>query len=107
MVVNLTEEDLNRTNGDGLTLREALASVEGRPEDLANMALKAGDLSLYAELHIEEGPVLEQTNNELGVVTGIVGIQRHKIIVEGQANHVGTTTMNMRFDALTTASKLF
>ena len=35
MVGNLTEEDLNRTNGDGLTSAEALASVEGRPEDLA------------------------------------------------------------------------
>ena len=63
-------------------------------------------MSLYAELHIEQGPVLEQTNNELGVVTGIVGIQRYKVIVEGQANHAGTTPMNMRFDALTTASEI-
>ncbi|MCG7336577.1 Zn-dependent hydrolase [Sporosarcina sp. ACRSM] len=106
MVGNLTEEDLNRTNGDGLVLRDALASVGGRPEDLATESLQPGDLSLYAELHIEQGPVLEQTNHELGVVTGIVGIQRHKVIVEGQANHAGTTPMNMRFDALTTASEI-
>jgi N-carbamoyl-L-amino-acid hydrolase len=106
MVGNLTQEDLNRTNGDGLVLRDALASVGGRPEDLATESLQPGDLSLYAELHIEQGPVLEQTNYELGVVTGIVGIQRHKVIVEGQANHAGTTPMNMRFDALTTASEI-
>ncbi len=106
MVGNLTEEDLNRTNGDGLVLRDALVSVGGRPEDLATESLQSGDLSLYAELHIEQGPVLEQTNHELGVVTGIVGIQRHKVIVEGQANHAGTTPMNMRFDALTAASEI-
>lgn len=106
MVGNLTEGDLNRKNAEGFILREALKIAGGRPDDLVKEALKAGDVSLYLELHIEQGPVLEQTQHELGVVTGIVGIQRHKVVVEGQANHAGTTPMHMRFDALTGASEL-
>jgi len=106
MVGNLTEDDLKRANADGLILREALKVAGGRPDDLSTEALKAGDVSLYLELHIEQGPVLEQTQHELGVVTGIVGIQRHKVVVEGQANHAGTTPMHMRFDALTATSEL-
>ncbi|KAB7707166.1 hydantoinase/carbamoylase family amidase [Bacillus aerolatus] len=106
MVDNLTEEMLNRKDPEGLVLREGIKLAGGRPEDISREALKAGDVSLYLELHIEQGPVLEQTNNELGVVTGIVGIQRYQITVNGQPNHAGTTPMNMRFDALTGASKL-
>lgn len=106
MVGNLTEEVLARKNADGLILHDGLQLAGGRPDDLSKEALKAGDLSLYLELHIEQGPVLEQTAHELGVVTGIVGIQRHKVIVEGQPNHAGTTPMDMRFDALAAASEL-
>lgn len=106
MVGNLTEDDLKRTNADGLILRKALKVAGGRPGDLEKEALKAGDISLYLELHIEQGPVLEQTQHELGIVTGIVGIQRHKVVVEGQPNHAGTTPMHLRFDALTAASEL-
>lgn len=106
MVGNLTAADMKRTNGEGMTLPEAIAYAGGRPDDLAAEALQKGDLALYLELHIEQGPVLEQTDHELGVVTGIVGIQRHRIVVEGQSNHAGTTPMNMRFDALTAASKI-
>lgn len=106
MVGNLTTADMKRDNGEGMLLPEAIAYAGGRPDDLETEALQKGDLSLYLELHIEQGPVLEQTNKELGVVTGIVGIQRHRIVVEGQSNHAGTTPMNMRFDALTAASEI-
>ncbi len=106
MVGDLTEEDLGRKDADGCTLREALEFAGGRPEKIEREALKAGDLSLYLELHIEQGPVLEQNEKVLGVVTGIVGIQRYEVIVEGQANHAGTTPMNMRYDALTAAAAL-
>lgn len=106
MVGDLAEEDLNRQNEEGLTLREAFRLVGGRPEDLEKEALKEGDLALYLELHIEQGPVLEENAKELGVVTGIVGIQRFEVIVEGEANHAGTTPMDMRYDALAAASEL-
>jgi N-carbamoyl-L-amino-acid hydrolase len=50
--------------------------------------------------------VLEQTGNKLGVVTGIVGIQRYRVVVEGNPNHAGTTPMIMRMDALTGAAQI-
>jgi len=106
MVDNLTDEMLNRTDPNGLKLSEGIKIAGGRPGDISKEALKSGDISLYLELHIEQGPVLEQTNNDLGIVTGIVGIQRYRITVNGQPNHAGTTPMNMRFDALTGAAEL-
>ncbi|MBE1552999.1 Zn-dependent hydrolase [Sporosarcina limicola] len=106
MVNNLSTEMLSRKDPDGLVLSEGIKLAGGRPKDIPVEALQKGDLSLYLELHIEQGPVLEQTNTDLGIVTGIVGIQRYRIEVVGQANHAGTTPMNMRFDALTAASTL-
>lgn len=106
MVGNLTEELLSQKNANGLTLRNGIELFGGRPNDLEKESLERGSLTLYLELHIEQGPVLEQSANELGAVTGIVGIYRHRIVVKGQPNHAGTTPMNMRFDALTTASEL-
>lgn len=106
MVGNLTENDLNRVNDEGTTLKEAIESIGGRPSDILSDAPQAGEIALYLELHIEQGPVLEQCEKELGVVTGIVGIQRFRVKVEGVANHAGTTPMTMRKDALTAAAEL-
>ncbi|NGQ93947.1 Zn-dependent hydrolase [Brevibacillus sp. SYP-B805] len=106
MVNNLTEEMLARQDMTGLSLRDAIKMAGGDPERLAARARKKGEVALYLELHIEQGPVLEQTHNQLGVVTGIVGIHRYRVVVEGKANHAGTTPMDMRFDALTGASQL-
>lgn len=106
MVNNLSGEMLLRKDPNGLILSEGIIIAGGRPEAIAEEALKHGDLSLYLELHIEQGPVLENSQKELGIVTGIVGIQRYRITVNGQPNHAGTTPMNMRFDALTGAAEL-
>lgn len=100
MVGNLPEEMLARTDPAGRTLREAVTALGGNPEKIAQNTRKSGQLALYLELHIEQGPVLEQTGKTLGVVTGIVGIHRYRVTIAGQSNHAGTTPMNMRFDAL-------
>ncbi|MBS4219636.1 Zn-dependent hydrolase [Bacillus sp. FJAT-49711] len=106
MVGNLTLEMLKRTDQTGLVLEDGIRMMGGNPDIIAEKARKPGDVSLYLELHIEQGPILEQNNMKLGVVTGIVGIHRYRVIVEGKPNHAGTTPMNMRFDALTGASEL-
>ncbi|BBI35332.1 Zn-dependent hydrolase [Cohnella abietis] len=100
MVGCLSEEMLERTDPDGRTLREAISSLGGRPEQLKHSSRLAGDVALYLEIHIEQGPVLEQVGATLGVVTGIVGIHRHRVTITGQPNHAGTTPMDMRYDAL-------
>ena len=51
------------------------------------------DKLCFVELHIEQGGILEKNNCSVGIVTGIVGISRYKIIVTGETNHAGTTPM--------------
>jgi beta-ureidopropionase / N-carbamoyl-L-amino-acid hydrolase len=58
-----------------------------------------GSIEGYVELHIEQGPVLEQMKEQIGVVTGICGLWKIEVIFDGQANHAGTTPMNMRQNA--------
>lgn len=53
----------------------------------------------YVELHIEQGPVLDRAGEVIGAVTGIQGISWQELVVEGQANHAGTTPMAYRHDA--------
>lgn len=60
----------------------------------------------YIELHVEQGPILDKEDLEIGVVTGIQGISWQEIKIKGVANHAGTTPMNMRKDALYIASKI-
>ena len=106
MVGHLSAEMMQRVDQSGLKLEDGIRMMGGDPEKIAELAREKDDVSLYLELHIEQGPVLEQSNQQLGVVTGIVGIHRYRVIVEGKPNHAGTTPMNMRFDALTGASQL-
>lgn len=85
---------------DGVTLERAIASVGGATHRLA----QRDDVRAFLELHIEQGPVLQNEGLDVGVVTAIAGITRIEIIVEGRADHAGTTPMGLRQDALTTAA---
>ncbi len=87
-----------------LSLRQGIVEVGGDPSRLP--ALKRSDIKAFLELHIEQGPVLETGRLDIGVVTAISGITRIEIIVEGQADHAGTTPMDHRRDALVAASRL-
>lgn len=60
----------------------------------------------FVELHIEQGPVLEQQNKTIGVVTGVQGISWQEVTITGQSNHAGTTPMNLRHDPAYAASNI-
>lgn len=75
-------------------------------EKLSQAVLDPKDKLCYLELHIEQGPTLWKHGVEIGVVTGIVGLQRYKVTVHGKSNHAGTTMMEDRDDALVSAAKL-
>ncbi|MTV81247.1 M20 family metallo-hydrolase [Secundilactobacillus folii] len=62
--------------------------------------------SAFTELHIEQGPRLENEHRQVGLVSGIVGQRRWQIQVQGVANHAGTTPMTQRHDGLLTAVDL-
>jgi len=85
---------------EGLTLADAIAEVGGNPA----ASLRRNDIAAFLELHIEQGPVLENEKLDIGVVTAIAGITRIEIVVEGRADHAGTTPMGSRKDALSAAA---
>lgn len=63
-------------------------------------------MKAYLELHIEQGPILEEKGIPIGVVEAIVGLTQLEVTVKGQAGHAGTTPMDKRADALVTAAKM-
>jgi N-carbamoyl-L-amino-acid hydrolase len=103
MTGQLPEAWLSRSSGDR-DLAEGIAQVGGRPEVLLQQ--KRPDLAGFLELHIEQGPVLENERKDVGIVTAIAGITRIEITIEGRADHAGTTPMDGRADALVAASQL-
>lgn len=65
-----------------------------------------GDITTFVELHIEQGPRMEAAGLDLAVVEGIVGIDRHHVILYGESNHAGTTPMDSRADAARAAARV-
>lgn len=93
---------LAREDSEGITYGEALASTGLRTPDF-----KTGPrLDSYFELHIEQGPVLEQEGKSLGVVTGVQGIRWFDVTISGVAAHAGPTPMRYRRDAMMAAARL-
>ena len=106
MIGELDEGALNEQSHSGFTAREGIRRLGGNPEQLAGAARKHGDIAAYLELHIEQGAILEESNLDIGVVEGIVGIRWWDVTIDGIANHAGTTPMNRRRDALLSAAEL-
>jgi allantoate deiminase len=98
-------EVLDATDKDGVTMREAMKRFGLDPERFGEAAHRREDVLAYAELHIEQGPVLEAEGLAVGVVTAINGATRLAVEVDGMAGHAGTVPMNLRQDALVAASE--
>ena len=91
---------------DGVTIYDAMKGYGLDPEKIGEAAWKEGSIGHFLEAHIEQGPVLDAEGTELGLVEGIVGIQRYMVTVHGRADHAGTTPMDMRMDAVDAATKV-
>ncbi len=91
---------------DGITLPEALAAHGVALERMLDARRQQASAAAYLELHIEQGPVLEDLGLPLGVVIGTFGVERHRITFTGQAAHAGSTPMDRRRDAFAAAAKL-
>lgn len=105
MAGNFSPDALKLKTQSGLTIAEGIKAIGGNPDNIKGAARKKGDLAAFVELHIEQGGLLEKAKLQIGIVEGIVGIQHWEVMVEGFANHAGTTPMNMRNDALLAAAK--
>ncbi len=102
----LDEAEIDRLANryDRKPLRQALeeAGLAGRPR----LALEDGRYRGFLEMHIEQGTGLESQGHQIGVVTGIVAIWQYRIVIEGQQDHAGGTTMAERRDAGLAAVRL-
>jgi hydantoinase/carbamoylase family amidase len=97
---------LERTDADGVTMRDALAAFGGDPDAIASVDRRGRNVAVFVESHIEQGPVLLDKGLALGVVTSIAGASRIRCTVTGLAGHAGTVPMPGRKDALAAASEM-
>jgi allantoate deiminase len=90
---------------DGIALPDALAAQGVDLDLMLDAGAELRDVAAYLELHIEQGPVLERIDAPLGVVTGIFGLQRHRVVFRGAHAHAGSTPMDLRRDAFLAAAR--
>ena len=91
---------------NGMTRADAIRRIGGAPERIMDAVRPKGAHHCYLELHIEQGGTLDRSGTPIGIVEGIVAIDRYTATVTGVANHAGTTRMPDRQDALLAASHL-
>ncbi|MEM9447843.1 MAG: Zn-dependent hydrolase [Cyanobacteria bacterium P01_E01_bin.6] len=91
---------------DGLSIQERLKRVGGEWEAIATARRSRSDMAAFVELHVEQGGVLESKQADIGVVEGVVSMNRYTLTVTGSPNHAGTTPMDMRQDALVAAAQI-
>ncbi len=101
----LDSRALNARDNDGMRMRDALAAF-GAPPDPAKVSRAKGSVRAYLEVHIEQGPVLEDRGLPVGIVTAIAGATRATIRVTGSPGHVGTVPMALRRDAGAAAAEM-
>lgn len=101
----ITAADLSET-WNGMTRADAIRKIGGNPERIHDAVRGKGSHHCYLELHIEQGGTLEKAKIPVGVVEGIVAIDKYDATVTGFANHAGTTPIAERRDALLAASHL-
>jgi allantoate deiminase len=95
---------LDRLDGDGIAMTQALREFGLDPARIETAARAGDDILAYVELHIEQGPVLEEKGLAVGCVTSISGATRYEVEITGQAGHAGTVPMAARRDALAAAA---
>lgn len=97
---------LDQADADGITMREAMQHAGLCIDDIPKLARDATKYLGFVEVHIEQGPVLNELDLPLGVVTSINGNVRYLGEVIGVASHAGTTPMNRRRDAAVAVAQL-
>jgi allantoate deiminase len=98
--------DFERKDADGISLAECIKKFGGDRAGIKTARFNSGRLLGYLESHIEQGPVLEQKNLAVGVVSAIAGQTRARVTFTGRAGHAGTTPMPLRKDALCAGAQM-
>ncbi len=90
---------LDQKDADGITMREAMQNAGLCVDDIPKLKRDAANYLGFVEVHIEQGPVLNELDIPLGIVTSINGSSRYVCEMIGMASHAGTTPMDRRRDA--------
>src|SRR6266550_4410410 len=98
------EEAASVRDANGVTIGDAMRERRLDPKRIQTAA--RDDIDTFVELHIEQGAVLETSGRALAVVSAIAGGAQLEVVVTGQADHAGTTPMNLRRDALVGAAAM-
>jgi allantoate deiminase len=105
IIGRIAAEEPTRLRGyDGVTMAEAMRDA-GLDPNRAGEA-RRDDIETFVELHIEQGPYLEQAGRAVGIVERITGYRQYLVTVEGAANHAGTTPMDLRHDPMAGAAEI-
>ena len=97
---------LERRDANGISLAQALRQADYDVATIPRLMRRKSDLSAYMEIHIEQGPVLLDSDLPVGIVTAIAGNSRFGVTIEGTAGHAGTVPMSVRHDAAAAAAEL-
>ena len=106
LIGDFKPEWLEQQDTDGISMRQAMVHAGLRVEDIPLIRRDAAQYLGFVEVHIEQGPVLNEMNLPLGVVTSINGSVRFLAKIIGTASHAGTTPMDRRRDAVSAMAEL-
>ncbi|QNN56229.1 2-oxo-4-hydroxy-4-carboxy-5-ureidoimidazoline decarboxylase [Diaphorobacter ruginosibacter] len=106
LIGDFKNEWLEQKDADGITMREAMQHAGLCIDDIPKLQRNAADYLGFIEVHIEQGPVLNELDIPLGVVTSINGSERYVCEMIGMASHAGTTPMDRRRDAAVGVAEL-
>ncbi|HZF84758.1 MAG TPA: 2-oxo-4-hydroxy-4-carboxy-5-ureidoimidazoline decarboxylase [Burkholderiaceae bacterium] len=106
LIGDFKPEWLEQKDADGITMREAMAHAGLNPQDIPKIQRDPAKYLGFVEVHIEQGPVLNELDLPLGIVTSINGSVRYVGEVIGMASHAGTTPMDRRRDAACAVAEL-
>ncbi|MEB5963899.1 MULTISPECIES: 2-oxo-4-hydroxy-4-carboxy-5-ureidoimidazoline decarboxylase [Comamonas] len=106
LVGDFKQEWLEQKDADGITLREAMLHAGLCIDDIPKLRRDPAKYLGFVEVHIEQGPVLNELDIPLGIVTSINGSARYVCEFIGMASHAGTTPMNRRRDAAAGVAEL-
>jgi hydantoinase/carbamoylase family amidase len=102
----LTVEDFSRTDQNDVPLWLAMQRDGHQPSDLSEPMIDLARVRRFYETHIEQGRVLDESGDDLGIVTSIRAPVRYRMTVEGAYDHSGATPMDLRADALAAAGEM-